>query len=107
MKGFSGGMAGLIKQANQMQAKIKKTQEELAARTFEGTSGGGSVKIVVNGDHFIQQVTIDPEIMKSSDAELLQDMVRAATNEAIKTAKEVASEEMQKVTGGMGIPGLF
>jgi hypothetical protein len=65
------------------------------------------VKIVVNGDHFIQQVTIDPEIMKSSDAELLQDMVRAATNEAIKTAKEVASEEMQKVTGGMGIPGLF
>lgn len=107
MKGFSGGMAGLLKQANQMQSKIKKTQEELATRHFEGTSGGGSVKIVINGDHFIQKVTIDPEILKASDTELLQDMIKAATNDAIKSAKDVSAAEMQKVTGGMGVPGLF
>jgi DNA-binding YbaB/EbfC family protein len=107
MKGFSGGMAGLLRQANQMQTKIKKTQEELANRHFEGTSGGGSVKIVVNGDHYIQKVVIDPEILKSSDAELLQDMIKAATNDAIKTAKDVTAQEVQKVTGGLGVPGLF
>jgi len=107
MKGFSGGMAGLLKQANQMQSKIKRAQEELATRNFEGTSGGGSVRIVVNGDHFMQKVTIDPEILKSSDAELLQDMIKAATNDAIKTAKDVSAQEMQKITGGMGVPGLF
>ena len=107
MKGFSGGMANLLKQANQMQAKIKKAQEELAARHFEGTSGGGSVKVIVNGDHMIQNITIDPEILKSSDVELLQDMIRVAANEAIKIAKETSAQEMQKITGGIGVPGLF
>jgi DNA-binding YbaB/EbfC family protein len=107
MKSLSGGMAGLLKQANQMQMKIKKIQEELANRHFEGASGGGSVKVFVNGDHYIQTVVIDPEILKSSDAELLQDMIKAATNEAIKTAKDVSAQEMQKITGGLGVPGLF
>lgn len=107
MKGFSGGMAGILKQANQMQSKIKKIQDEMATRQFEGSSGGGSVKVSVTGDNLIVSIYIDPEILKSSDAELLQDMIKAATNEAIKLAKETSSQEMQKVTGGMGVPGLF
>lgn len=107
MKGFSGGMAGILKQANQMQSKIKKVQDEMATRNFEGSSGGGSVKVSVTGDNLVTNVTIDPEILKSSDAELLQDMIKAATNDAIKLAKETSSQEMQKVTGGMGVPGLF
>lgn len=107
MKGFSGGMAGILKQANQMQSKIKKIQDEMATRQFEGSSGGGSVKVSVTGDNLIMNVYIDPEILKSSDAELLQDMIKAATNDAIKLAKETSSQEMQKATGGMGVPGLF
>lgn len=107
MKGFSGGMAGLLKQANQMQGKIKKVQEEMSQRKFEGSSGGGSVKVTVNGDYLLETLTIDPEIFRSSDAELLQDMLVAAANDAIRTAKETSSAEMQKVTGGMGVPGLF
>ena len=108
MKGFgSGGMAQLMKQANQMQMKMKKTQEELAARHFDGTAGGGVVKITINGDHFIQAVHIDAEVMKSGDVEMLQDLLKAATNDAVKVAKETTAKEMEKITGGMGVPGLF
>ncbi len=109
MKGFggAGGMSQLLKQANQMQSRIKKVQDELALKQYEGTSGGGAVKIIINGDYLVQSVQIDAEIMKSSDLELLQDMIRAATNDAVKTAKDTHAQEMQKVTGGVGIPGLF
>ena len=107
MKGFSGGMTNLLKHANQMQSKIKKMQEELASREFEGTSGGGSVKISVNGEYFIQKIQIDSEIIKSGDIELLQDMIKAATNDAIKMAKSISQQEMQKITGGLNIPGYF
>jgi nucleoid-associated protein EbfC len=107
MKGFSGGMTGLLKQATQMQNKIKKIQEELTTRCFEGSSGGGSVKVVVTGDYLIQSVTLDKEILTTSDAELLQDMMKAAVNDAIRVAKETSSAEMQKATGGMNVPGLF
>ena len=102
-----GGMAQLMKQANQMQMKMKKTQEEIAKREFEGTSGGGAVKIKINGDHMMLNVTIDPEVMKSGDHEMLQDLILTATNDAVKIAKETMSKEMEKITGGMGIPGLF
>lgn len=107
MKGFSGGMGNLLKQANQMQSKMKKVQEDLAKKEFVGTSGGGSVKVTINGEYFMQSLSIDPEVLKSSDYELLQDMLKAACNDAVKQAKETSSAEMQKVTGGMGIPGLF
>lgn len=106
MKGMMGGMAGLMKQANQMQMKMKKMQEELATREFTGTSGGGAVSAKVNGDNKLLSLTIDPEVVKSGDAEMLQDMVVSAVNEALKTAKETSSQEMSKITGGMSIPGF-
>ncbi len=107
MKGLSGGMAQLMKQANQMQLKMKKTKEELAKLEFEGSSGGGGVTVKVNGDYKLLALTINPEVMKAGDVEMLQDLVLTATNEALKVAKETTSKEMEKITGGMGIPGLF
>lgn len=107
MKGFGGGMAQLMKQANQMQLKMKKLQEELATRLFEGTAGGGAIKVTVNGDNKLTAIQINPEVIKSGDVEMLQDLVIAATNDALKVAKETSSKEMEKITGGMNIPGLF
>lgn len=106
MKGMMGGMAGLMKQANQMQMKMKKMQEELATREFTGTSGGGAVTARVNGENKVLSLTIDPEVMKSGDHEMLQDMVVSALNEALKTAKDTSSQEMSKITGGMNLPGF-
>lgn len=106
MKGMMGGMAGLMKQANQMQMKMKKLQEELATREFTGTSGGGAVSAKVNGDSKVLSITINPEVMKAGDAEMLQDMVVSAVNDALKTAKDTSSQEMSKITGGMNIPGF-
>ena len=107
MKGFSGGIGQLMKQANQMQLKMKKMQEELAAREFEGTSGGRAVKIKVTGEHLISSIQIDAEVMKAGDVEMLQDLIKAAANDAIKMAKDVSAKEMEKITGGMNIPGMF
>lgn len=105
--GMPGGMAQLMKQANQMQMKMKKAQEELAKREFDGTAGGGAVAAKVNGDHFIVSLTIDAEVMKSGDAEMLQDLVKAAVNDGVQKAKKTSQEEMEKITGGLGVPGLF
>ncbi|MFN8847958.1 MAG: YbaB/EbfC family nucleoid-associated protein [Bdellovibrionales bacterium] len=105
--GMPGGMAQLMKQANQMQNKMKKAQEELAKREYEGTAGGGAVSVVVNGDHFIVTTKIDTEVMKSGDAEMLQDLIKAAVNDAVQKAKKTSQEEMEKITGGLGIPGMF
>lgn len=106
MKGMMGGMAGLMKQANQMQLKMKKLQEELATREFTGTSGGGAVSAKVNGDNKVLALTIDPEVMKSGDVEMLQDLVTSAVNDALKVAKDTSSQEMSKITGGLNIPGF-
>jgi nucleoid-associated protein EbfC len=105
--GMPGGMAQLMKQANQMQNKMKKAQEELAKREYEGTAGGGAVSVVVNGDHFIVTTKIDTEVMKAGDAEMLQDLIKAAVNDAVQKAKKTSQEEMEKITGGLGIPGMF
>ena len=107
MKGLPGGMAQLMKQANQMQMRMKKAQEELATKEYEATTGGGAVKVKVNGDHMMLSLTIDPEVLKAGDVEMLQDMILSATNEAVKTARDVSAKEMEKITGGMNIPGLF
>lgn len=106
-KGMPGGMAQLMKQANQMQMKMKKTQEELAQRVYESSSGGGAVKVAVNGEYKITNLTIDPEVLKAGDTELLQDMLVTALNDVLKTAKDTSSKEMEKITGGMNIPGMF
>jgi DNA-binding YbaB/EbfC family protein len=104
--GMPGGMAQLMKQANQMQIKMKKLQEELATKTYEASSGGGAVKVTVTGNNQVKAVVISPDVMKE-DAEMLQDLIVLATNEALKTAKDHSSKEMEKVTGGMNIPGMF
>ena len=108
MKGFGGGggLQQLMKQANQMQLKMKKLQEELATRTFEGTSGGGAVLVKVSGDSRVQSVTINPEVITAGDVDMLQDLIVTATNDALKSAKTTSDQEMQKITGG-AMPGMF
>ena len=107
MKGMPGGMAQLMKQANQMQMKMKKAQEDLALAEYEATTGGGAVKVKVNGNHMITSLNIDPEVLKTGDVEMLQDMILSAVNEAVKTARDTSAKEMEKITGGLNIPGMF
>ena len=107
MKGFGGGMQGLMRQANQMQAKMKKAQEEIALREFEGTSGGGAVKVMVTGDNKIKSVDIQPDVMSSGDKDMLQDLIVTAVNEALRLAKTTSDQEMAKITGGFSMPGMF
>lgn len=105
MKNF-GGMQNLLKQANQMQNKMKKVQEELAAKEFEASSGG-AVTVKVSGDQKIKAITISPDVFKSADADMLSDMILTAANEALKTAKTTSEQEMSKITGGFSVPGMF
>lgn len=107
MKGFGGGMQQLMKQANQMQTKMKKLQEELATRQFEGSSGGGAVLVKVSGENRLTAVTIQPDVLEAGDVEMLQDLIMTAANDALATAKETSDKEMSKITGGIGIPGMF
>ncbi len=84
-----------------------KAQEELANKTFEGTAGGGVVSVTVNGHKKVTSVVIKPEAVDPDDVEMLQDLVLAATNDAMLKAEESAGKEMSKLTGGLNIPGLF
>ncbi len=101
------GMGGLMKQAQKMQARILKIQEEMAEKTVEGTAGGGMVTVTANGRQEILSIKIEQEVVDPEDIEMLQDLVLAAVNEALKKAREMMAAEMQKITGGMNIPGLF
>lgn len=105
--GMQGGMQNLMKQANQLQMKIKKLQEELGLREHEGTSGGGAVSVKVKGETQVIALKISEDVMKSGDVEMLQDLVLTAVNDALKTARETHAAEMEKVTGGFNFPGLF
>jgi len=107
MKGFGGGMQNLMKQANQMQNKMKKVQEEFVTKEFTGSAGGGAVEVTVNGDYFIQTMTVKPEVMESGDAEMATEMIQIATNDAIKNAKDEYKKAMESVTGGASLPGMF
>ena len=106
-KGRGNSMQNLIRQANQMQAKMKQRQEELAEKEYNSTSGGGAITVTVKGENHLSALKIDPEVFKEGDVEMLQDMITSAVNEALETAKKDQEEEMSKVTGGMNIPGLF
>jgi len=106
MKGGPGGMQNLMKQANQLQMKIKKLQEELAHKEYQATSGGGAVTVKVRGESEVIDLKITEEVMKSSDVEMLQDLIVTATNEALRTAKTTNAKEMEKLTGGFSFPGL-
>lgn len=100
-------MGNLMKMAKQAQSQIMKIQEEMAEREVEATSGGGMVKAVVNGKQELLSITLDPEVVDPDDVEMLQDLVVAAVNEAMRKAQEMVQSEMSKVTGGMNIPGMF
>ena len=89
-----------------MQAQMQKAQEELQARTFETTAGGGAVKVVVTGKKEMQSITIDPQVVDPDDVEMLQDLIVAAVNEAMKEVDRVSEEEMGKITGGVKLPGM-
>jgi len=97
----------MMKQAQKMQAKIMKIQEEMGERSVEASSGGGMVTVTANGKQEILSIRIEPEVVDPEDVEMLQDLVAAAVNEALKKAQEMMAEEMAKVTGGMNIPGMM
>lgn len=107
MKNPLGNMANLMKQAQAMQAQMAKLQEEAATKTVTGTAGGGMVSVTANGGMEIVSVTINPEAVKSGDVDMLQDLVLAASNDALKKARQMMADQMKSVTGGMNIPGLF
>ena len=90
----------------QMQARLNKLQEELEAKTVEASAGGGAVTVVVNGQLRVKSVTIDPEVVDPEDVEMLQDLVTAATNEALGKAQELATQQLSALTGGLKIPGM-
>ncbi len=105
MKGMPN-MGQLVKQAQQFQSKMAKIQEEVGEKTVEASSGGGMVTVVANGKQEILSVRIDQEVIDPDDPEMLQDLVVAATNDALSKAKEMMNEEMGKLTKGLNIPGL-
>jgi nucleoid-associated protein EbfC len=107
MKNLGGGMQNIMRQANQMQLKIKKLQEELATQEFTGSSGGDAVTVKVNGSQKITGVTIKPDVMSSGDVDMLQDLILTAVNVALTNAKETSDKEMSKITGGFNMPGMF
>jgi nucleoid-associated protein EbfC len=97
----------MMRQAQKMKQKIEKVQAEVAAQTFEGSAGGGMVVVTANGKNEIVRVKIEKEVVNPEELEMLQDLIVAATNQAIQRATEVMQTEMSKVTNGMGIPGMF
>ncbi len=99
-------MSGIMKQAQKLQSKMKKMQEELAEKTVEATAGGGMVKAVANGSQQILSIRLEKEVVDPEDIEMLQDMILAAVNDALNKSQQMVSDEMSKITGGLNIPGL-
>lgn len=104
--GGSGNMNNMLKQAQKMQEDAARVQEELEAKEYTSESGGGMVKVVYKGDHSLKSITINPEAVDPDDVEMLQDMIVDAVNKAAKIASDDASSEMEKVTGGLNLPGM-
>ena len=99
-------MNAMMKQAQKLQKKMLKTQQELAQKTVEASAGGGMVKVVANGSQKIETIVFEKEVVDPEDIEMLQDLVLAAVNDALSKSQEMVSSEMGKLTGGMNIPGL-
>ena len=109
-QGTGGGpsnMQSMLKQAQKMQEDMAAKQEELEAQEYDISAGGGVVNVKISGKKEILSVKIDPEVIDPDDPETLEDLIVAAVNEAIKKVETVSAEEMQKITGAMGMPGLF
>lgn len=99
-------MNAMMKQAQQLQKKMMKTQAELAKKTIEASAGGGMVKVVANGAQKIESIVVEKEVVDPEDIEMLQDLLLAAVNDALNKSQEMVSSEMNKLTGGLNIPGL-
>ncbi|MBE8162624.1 MAG: YbaB/EbfC family nucleoid-associated protein [Bdellovibrionaceae bacterium] len=103
---MAGGMQQMLKQANQMQSRMKKIQEELKQKTYSAKAGGDAVCVSVSGEYLLSKISIQDELFKDADSETLQDLIIIASNEAIKAAKKDSETQMNQVTGG-AMPGLF
>ena len=108
-RGMPGGMnqAAMMKQAQKMQQEMLRMQEELETKTYTAAAGGGMVKAEVNGKNEVVNLTINPEAVDPDDVEMLQDMVIAAVNEALRTAESDKANQMSRMTGGLNLGGLF
>jgi len=102
-----GDFSSLLKQAQKMQKEMGRIKSELRERVVEGSSGGGMVKVHVNGLQEVLSVKIDPSVVDADDVEMLEDLVMAALKQGLKAAKELSESEMAKLTGGIHLPGLF
>lgn len=102
-----GNMNSMLKQAQKMQEDMAVLQEDLENREYSATSGGGAVSVTVDGKHLIKSIKINPEIIDPDDAEMLEDLITVAVNEAINNAAKTAEDEMGAITGGLNLPGLF
>lgn len=108
-EGYGGGqsnMQGMIRQAQKMQEEMEKKQAELAEQEFTSTSGGGAVEIVISGKKELKSLKLKPEVVDPADIEMLEDLILAAVNEAIRTVEEVTNKEMDGITNGLNIPGM-
>ena len=99
-------MNKFVRQAQELQAKLAKAQRELGEITVEASSGGGAVKITIDGQQHVRAVTISPEVVNTEDTEMLQDLVMTAVNEAIKKSQDLATSRLGSLTNGLKIPGL-
>lgn len=100
------GLGDIVKQAQELQGRLSKVQEEAAGRTVDASAGGGMVKVTVNGRLELVRLQIEPQVLAGGDVEMLQDLIAAAINEGIRAAQRMMADEMSKLTGGLKIPGL-
>lgn len=103
---MKGGFSGLMKQAQKMQENLQKAQEELANMEIAGEAGGGMVSVVMTGRHDVKRVTIDPSLL-SDDKDMLEDLIAAAVNDAVRKVEKVSQEKLSGMAGGMDLPGGF
>lgn len=101
------GLGDLMKQAQRLKEEMERIQTEAAAKVVEGSAGGGMVTAVANGKGELLSLKIDPQVVREEDLDMLQDLITAATNEALRKARELLTQEMSRLTGGLGLPGLF
>lgn len=106
-KGMPGGMQGLMQQAQKMQADLQKAQEKAKKELVDAQSGGGMVKLKMNGEYEIIELTISPDVIDPNDPEMLQDLIKAAFSEASAAVQRNTKSAMEAVTGGISIPGMF
>lgn len=108
MFGNKAQMAGMMKKVKKMQEDMQQMQEDLKRKTTEVTAGGGAIRLVMNGEKQVTELHIDPSVLVPEEADILEDLVMAAVNEAVRKIDDIANREMSKLTGGMGLPpGLF